>query len=132
MKVSNAISAKATASLRNTGQSSDRPRPSRTADFALSGKSSPPDPAVNAYRPDLADAALTGQVIASHYADPVERVTASAVTLRRSASAEGEAIRELAIGEPFSMLDDTLGWAWGYAGEDRRVGYVRSEALKSL
>jgi hypothetical protein len=27
------------------------------------------------------------------------------------------------------MLDDTLGWAWGYAGDDRRVGYVRSEAV---
>ena len=27
------------------------------------------------------------------------------------------------------MLDDSLGWAWGYAGEDRRVGYVPSEAL---
>ena len=30
------------------------------------------------------------------------------------------------------MLDDSVGWAWGYAGEDRRVGYVRSEALGSL
>ena len=87
---------------------------------------------MNAYRPDLADAALTGQVIASHYADPVDRVTASAVTLRQSASVEGEAIREMAAGELFCMLDDTLGWAWGYAGEDRRVGYVRSEALKPL
>jgi hypothetical protein len=27
------------------------------------------------------------------------------------------------------LLDDSLGWAWGYAGEDRRVGYVPSEAL---
>ena len=27
------------------------------------------------------------------------------------------------------MLDDSLGWAWGYAGKDRRVGYVRSDAL---
>jgi hypothetical protein len=27
------------------------------------------------------------------------------------------------------MLDDSLGWAWGYAGKDRRVGYVASEAL---
>ena len=132
MKGSNATSAKATGSQHSTGPSSDRPQLSRTADFALSGKSSPPDPAVNAYRPDLADAALTGQVIASHYADPVERVTASAATLRQSASADGEAIRELASGEPFQMLDDTLGWAWGYAGEDRRVGYVRSEALKTL
>jgi hypothetical protein len=27
------------------------------------------------------------------------------------------------------MLDDSVGWAWGYAGRDRRVGYVRSEIL---
>jgi hypothetical protein len=27
------------------------------------------------------------------------------------------------------FLDDTRGWAWGYAGSDRRVGYVRAEAL---
>ena len=133
MKVSNATSARATASLRSTGQSSDRPRPSRTAEsFALSGKSSPPDPAVNAYRPDLADAALTGQVIASHYADPVERVIAAAAPLRTSPSENAETIRDLAAGEPFAMLDDTLGWGWGYAGTDRLVGYVRSEALKAL
>jgi hypothetical protein len=35
-------------------------------------------------------------------------------------------------GDPFDLLDDSLGWAWGYAGEDRRVGYVRSEALVPL
>ena len=29
------------------------------------------------------------------------------------------------------MLDDSLGWAWGYAGEERHVGYVESEALGS-
>ena len=27
------------------------------------------------------------------------------------------------------MLDDSMGWAWGYAGESKRVGYVRSEAV---
>jgi hypothetical protein len=27
------------------------------------------------------------------------------------------------------MLDDSLGWAWGYAGDERRVGYVRSDVL---
>jgi hypothetical protein len=32
-------------------------------------------------------------------------------------------------GEPFLMLDDSMGWAWGYAGENQRVGYVRSEAV---
>lgn len=35
-------------------------------------------------------------------------------------------IRELEPGEPFALLDRTLGWAWGYAGSDRRVGYVES------
>ena len=39
-------------------------------------------------------------------------------------------IRELTPGEPFLLLDDSVGWAWGYAGKDRRVGYVRSEALR--
>jgi hypothetical protein len=38
-------------------------------------------------------------------------------------------LRELSPGEPFLLLDDSVGWAWGYAGEDRRVGYVRSEAV---
>jgi hypothetical protein len=36
---------------------------------------------------------------------------------------------ELKAGDSFLMLDDALGWAWGYAGEDRRVGYVPSELL---
>jgi len=68
-------------------------------------------------------------VIASHYAEPVERTIAAATKLRRGPSDEAEPVRELAPGEPFSMLDDTLGWAWGYAGSDRRVGYVRAEAV---
>ncbi|WP_398286970.1 hypothetical protein [Sphingomonas daechungensis] len=33
--------------------------------------------------------------------------------------------------DSFSLLDDTLGWAWGYAGRDRLVGYVRSDALSA-
>jgi hypothetical protein len=68
-------------------------------------------------------------VIASHYATPVERTVQSPVTLRTGPSAEAEAVGELKPGKRFLMLDDTLGWAWGYAGKERRVGYVRSEAL---
>ena len=29
------------------------------------------------------------------------------------------------------MLDDSLGWAWGYAGDDKRVGYVPSDAISN-
>jgi len=49
--------------------------------------------------------------------------------LRRAPADDGELIRDMAVGEPFAKLDDSLGWAWGYAGKERRVGYVRSDAL---
>jgi Bacterial dipeptidyl-peptidase Sh3 domain len=68
-------------------------------------------------------------VIASHYAEPVERTIATAAALRSAPSDDSEVIRELQPAEPFALLDETLGWAWGYAGEDRRVGYVRSDAV---
>ena len=68
-------------------------------------------------------------MIASHYAEPVEREIASATPLRNGPSEEAATIRELAAGERFEMLDDSLGWAWGYAGEERRVGYVPHAAL---
>jgi Bacterial dipeptidyl-peptidase Sh3 domain len=68
-------------------------------------------------------------VIASHYAEPLDCRIAAATALRSAPSDDGELIRELAEGELFAMLDDSLGWAWGYAGNERRVGYVRSDAL---
>jgi hypothetical protein len=53
-----------------------------------------------------------------------------AETLLRDAPSEGaNVVREVLPGEPFLMLDDSMGWAWGYAGENQRVGYVRSEAV---
>jgi hypothetical protein len=70
-------------------------------------------------------------VIASHYAEPLARVIAVPTSIRSEPDDHSPAIRELEPGEPFAMLDDSLGWAWGYAGADGRVGYVRSDALKS-
>ena len=68
-------------------------------------------------------------MIASHYAEPVAREIASATLLRDGPSEEEATIRQLAAGECFEMLDDSLGWAWGYAGADRRVGYVHLSAI---
>ena len=49
------------------------------------GVSNPPDPLTHAYRKDLADTALAGQVIASHYAEPLVRhLIAGASLLRRA------------------------------------------------
>ena len=70
-------------------------------------------------------------MIASHYAEAVPRVLSREETLRGERSDYSEAIRVLAPGEPFDMLENSIGWAWGYAGADRRVGYVRSDALSA-
>jgi hypothetical protein len=52
-----------------------------------------------------------------------------AATLRSEPSDGSDSLAELEVGAPFSMLDNSLGWAWGYAGRDRIVGYVRSEEV---
>ncbi len=83
----------------------------------------------HAYRKDLADAALAGIVIASHYAEPVERHLVTAGALRAGPSIDAAIIGQLDAGSHFALLDDTLGWAWGYAGSDRHVGYVESAAI---
>jgi len=70
-------------------------------------------------------------VIASHYAEPVERTVSTAAPLRSGPSETADVLGELCAGEHFRMLDDTLGWAWGYSGSDGRVGYVRSEAVSA-
>jgi dipeptidyl peptidase-like protein len=71
-------------------------------------------------------------VIASHYAEAVERQIASPTPLRSGPADEAEIVRDLTQGEAFDMLDDSLGWAWGYAGADRRVGYVHLSAVAAV
>ena len=68
-------------------------------------------------------------MIASHYAEPVARRLAAREPLRSAPGDESTEVALLEEATPFLMLDDSLGWAWGYAGDERRVGYVRSEAL---
>lgn len=97
----------------------------------LAGPSDPPDPAFHAFRKDLADVALAGRVIASHYAEPVHRHLTVEAELRSAPSADGEILCDLEEGDPFELLDDTLGWAWGYAGPKRRVGYVESSKISA-
>ena len=71
-------------------------------------------------------------MIASHYAQPVARLLARAAPLRAAPAADSDELEKLEEGTAFDMLDDSLGWAWGYAGADRRVGYVESTALTTL
>ena len=94
----------------------------------LAGPSNLPDPRTHAYRQDLADVALVGTVIASHFAEPLARKLSSAAPLLPTPDAAAEPLAQLPVGAELLMLDNSRGWAWGYA--NGLVGYVRSEAVR--
>ncbi|NJC06885.1 hypothetical protein GGQ97_002678 [Sphingomonas kaistensis] len=95
--------------------------------FPLAGPSTHPDPRTHAYRQDLADIALAGTVIASHYAEPLQCHVARAAALKAGPSAESETLAELEPGASIRILDRSRGWVWGYAGG--LVGYVSAAAV---
>ena len=96
----------------------------------LSGPSDLPDVRLNAYRPDLADARLAGQVVASHYADPViQRCVLPTAAMRGRPDADAPATSELLFGEAFAVVERRADWCWGYGCHDRYVGYVPASAL---
>jgi hypothetical protein len=129
LKRSNDTSQRTTKSDAQVSTSAARNPRSPPADwFALTGVSNPPDPLTHAYRKDLADTALAGRVIASHYADPLPRHLVAAATMLEAPDGASEALAELRPGDEIRMLDLSRGWAWGY-GPDGRVGYVRAEAV---
>ena len=90
--------------------------------------SSHPDPATHAYRKDLADAALAGRVIASHYAEPLLRRIVMATTAFAEPSYDSSEIASVEVGDILRMLDCSRGWAWGYLA-DGRVAYLAADAV---
>jgi hypothetical protein len=109
--------------LKSTGNS---PSSQPVEWFGLNGVSEHPDPLTHAYRKDLADTALAGRVIASHYAEPLVRHLIAAAELMTEPA--GEVMAKLEAGDEIRMLDLSRGWAWGY-GPDGRVGYIKAEAV---
>ena len=89
-----------------------------------------PDPATHAYRKDLADTALAGTVIASHYAEPLLRHVTVDTTAFAEASLDSEAIAQVVAGDPIHMLDSSRGWAWAYLA-DGRVAYLSADAVSA-
>jgi hypothetical protein len=98
--------------------------------FHLTGPSLTLDPRIHAFRDDIADIGLAGQIFAPHYARPLVRGCGSRQALvRPGPDADSEAVTELLPGEDFAVLEYAGGWAWGYCLADHITGYVEAIAL---
>jgi hypothetical protein len=133
LKASNATSsrkARPGALPGSADSSSSTAEPQRTQRFTLSGPSAPLDERIHAYRRDIADIALAGQIIAPHYARATMRVASTLASAVRTAPLpEAEIAADLRPGDEFAVLDMAGGWAWGYRRLDHRVGYVPLDHL---
>jgi len=94
----------------------------------LTGPSVALNPEFDAYRADVADVALAGKVVASHFAEPCtyEATAATPLLVHAGAAPNGEVLN---AGDMFAVLDCGRGLAWGYRQSDHRVGYVDLDAL---
>ncbi|MCW4115977.1 C40 family peptidase [Aurantimonas sp. MSK8Z-1] len=89
------------------------------------------NPRLNAFRDDLADARLEGQVAAARFvAGRPARVTAAVAPLRRQPRADAPLDTEALHGEAVSVFEeDREGWAWVQLAADGYVGYLPTGAL---
>ena len=119
--------------MKSSGISSTATSPPPSApprrSFALTGRSRPLDPRVDAVRGDIADIRLAEQVFAPHYAEAVAKIVIRDTVLRETRDAGSAAIVTLKSDEPFELLDVTSGVAWGIAPTHGLVGYLEAAAL---
>ena len=91
---------------------------------------SEPDPRLNAFRDDLADARLNQRVAAPRYVEGRPAGIARGVAdLRRRPEATAPLDTQLLYGEAVTVFDEQNGWAWVQNATDGYVGYIESACL---
>lgn len=96
----------------------------------MSGDAARLDPRLNAYRTDLADARLRGQVNAAQFVVGEEaRIATGTASLREAPFEEARQGSELLYGERIAVFERKNGWAWIRNETDGYVGYLREDAL---
>ncbi|MEN0001218.1 MAG: NlpC/P60 family protein [Pseudomonadota bacterium] len=88
------------------------------------------DRRLHAFRPDLADAALAGQIEAAHFVEASHARIAVPVCDMRAAPRDDAGLdTQLRLNQPVRVFEQKDGWSWIKADDDDYVGYVRSDAL---
>jgi hypothetical protein len=91
------------------------------------------DPRLNAYRPDLADAALRDKTDAAAYVEGRPgRVAVGRLPLLTAPSHDSRMGSELLFGEVVNIFESRDGWAWLQNREDSYVGYARADGLDEV
>ncbi|NBB47983.1 peptidase P60 [Rhizobium sp. CRIBSB] len=88
------------------------------------------DRRLHAFRPDLADIALKGQVEAARFVTPEPAMVAQpVVALRPKPDPSIGTDTELLMGEEVRVFERESGWAWVQAVDDGYVGYLPEATL---
>ncbi|AQT41590.1 NlpC/P60 family protein [Bartonella apihabitans] len=88
------------------------------------------DPRLHAYRPDLADEALRGQVEASRFVrGSLKRIVAPVAALYKIPDTLSERQSECLFGEDVKVFEEKNGFCWVQAQQDGYVGYVEQSKI---
>jgi cell wall-associated NlpC family hydrolase len=88
------------------------------------------DRRLNAYRADLADERLRGQVDAAAFRQGREAmISAPVASLHTAPAAEAGIDTQLLRGDPVAVFDASDGWNWVQSARDGYVGYVPSDEI---
>lgn len=91
------------------------------------------DRRLNAFRPDLADVRLKGQVDAERFVEgQPAQVTAPVADLRGRPTQDAGLDTQFLLGDAVRIFDSNEGWAWVQGERDSYVGYMRLDALGGL
>ncbi len=88
------------------------------------------DPRRHAFRADLADARLRGQVEAERFVEgEIKRLIVPSIELHAAPRTDQPATTEVLWGEDILVFEETKDWAWVQLERDGYVGYMAREAL---
>ena len=90
----------------------------------------PPDPRTHAWRGDLADVRLQGQVDAERFvAHTKGQIRTPFVPVYAAPQLDAERVTEALAGETVAVFERSHGWVWGQLERDGYVGYLPESAV---
>ncbi|MBX3578271.1 MAG: C40 family peptidase [Rhizobiaceae bacterium] len=89
------------------------------------------DARLHAFRPDLADERLKGDVQADRYVQGTPaRIAVPVADMLKVPRADAGLNTQLLLGDDVRVFEDAGGWAWVQAERDGYVGYVAADAVR--